>query len=151
MTYGEKVEIIESIDIYHRLEQVKQCLNKLLIDGEVNQQLDGLIQQNVDTERKEMMLKAKLRAIQTELNATISIDVVDEYEQKLHHIGVSQNHKEQLMVDIQRLNQYPDDSSEFAVLKGYLDTVFSLPWKKRKSGKLIFNVLDGSWILIIMA
>ena len=48
MTYGEKVEIIESIDIYHRLEQVKQCLNKLLIDGEVNQQLDGLIQQNVD-------------------------------------------------------------------------------------------------------
>ena len=40
------------------------------------------------------------------------------------------------MVDIQRLNQYPDDSSEFAVLKGYLDTVFSLPWKKRKSGKI---------------
>ena len=33
MKYGEKVEIIESIDIYHRLEQVKQCLNKLLIDG----------------------------------------------------------------------------------------------------------------------
>ena len=63
MTYGEKVEIIESIDIYHRLEQVKQCLNKLLIDGEVNQQLDGLIQQNVDMNVKKMMLKAKLRAI----------------------------------------------------------------------------------------
>ena len=40
------------------------------------------------------------------------------------------------MVDIQRLNQYPDDSTEFAVLKGYLDTVFSFLGSKRKSGKI---------------
>ena len=57
MTYDEKVTIIESIDVYHRLEQVKHCLNKLLIDAKIDQQLDGIIQKNVDIERKEMMLK----------------------------------------------------------------------------------------------
>ena len=136
MKYDEKVEIIESIDIYHRLEQVKQCLNKLLIDAEINQQLDGVIQQNVDSERKEMMLKAKLRAIQTELNTSIRIDIVDEYKEKLHLSGLKKDQKEQLLFDIQRLDQYPDDSTEFAVLKGYLDTVFSIPWKKQKSAKI---------------
>ena len=136
MKYDEKVAIIESIDIYHRLEQVKTSLNKLLIDAEINQQLDGVIQQNVDTERKEMMLKAKLRAIQTELNATIRTDIVDEYRDKVPHLGFHPDHKEQLLFDIQRLDQYPDDSTEFAVLKGYLDTIFSIPWKKRKSAKI---------------
>tara|TARA_A100001015_G_scaffold158201_1_gene175553 strand:+ start:4 stop:1866 length:1863 start_codon:yes stop_codon:yes gene_type:complete len=136
MKYDEKVEIIESIDIYHRLEQVQHCLNRLLIDAEINQQLDGVIQQNVDTERKELILKAKLRAIQTELNTTIRTDIVDEYRDKIKHIGLHQDHKDQILFDIQRLDQYPDDSTEFAVLKGYLDTIFSIPWKKLKSAKI---------------
>jgi len=136
MSYDEKVDIIESIDVYHRLEQVKHCLNKQLMDAEVNQQLDGLIQQNVDNERKEMMLKAKLRAIQTELNATIRIDLADDYRATLDASGLKPEVKDQVMLDIQRLDQYPDDSTEFAVLKGYLDTLFSLPFKKRKSAKI---------------
>ena len=28
------------------------------------------------------------------------------------------------------------NKTEFAVLKGYLDTVFSIPWKKQKSAKI---------------
>jgi ATP-dependent Lon protease len=147
MSYNEKVAIIESIDIYHRLEQVKHCLNKLLIDAQFSQKLEGVIQQNVDMERKELLLKAKLRAIQTELKATISIDMVDEYLKKLETIGLDNNQKEHIALDIQRLNQYPDDSSEFAVLKTYLDTVFSLPFKKRKSGNInihrVRNELDS--------
>ena len=93
MKYHEKVDIIESIDVYHRLEQVKSCLNKLLIDAEINQQLDGVIQQNVDIERKEMMLKAKLRAIQTELNTTMRTDIIDEYREKIEGLVLAKTIK----------------------------------------------------------
>ena len=61
LNYDEKLNVIESIDVYHRLEQVQQYLSKLLIDAQINENLDGIIQHNVDNERKEMMLKAKLR------------------------------------------------------------------------------------------
>ena len=52
-------------------------------------------------------------------------DIIDEYREKVEAIGLGQDHKDQLLFDIQRLDQYPDDSTEFAVLKGYLDTIFS--------------------------
>lgn len=136
MNYDEKVAIIESIDVYHRLEQVKHCLNKLLIDAEINQQLDGIIQENVDTERREMMLKAKLRAIQAELKSDIEANVTNEFIEKLDRIKLSKDYHDQLLLDIQRLDQYPDDSTEFAVIKGYLDLFFALPWRKRKSAKI---------------
>ena len=139
MKYNEKVDIVESIDIYHRLEQVEHCLNQLLIDAEINQQLDGVIQHNVENERKEMILKAKLRAIQAELKSTIQADITKEYEFKLNQIKLKKDHHDQLLADIQRLEQYPDDSTEFAVIKGYLDTVFSIPWGKRKAAKIDIN------------
>ncbi len=146
MSHDEKVSIIESIDIYHRLEQVKHCLNRLLMDAEVDKQLDGVIQQNVDNERRELMLKAKLRAIQTELNVTLRLDIGESYRQALEATGLKADIKEQLLFDIQRLDNYPEESSEFAVLKAYLDTVFSLPFKKRKSAKIdiqrVRNELD---------
>jgi ATP-dependent Lon protease len=136
MKYEDKLSIIESIDVYHRLEQLEHCLNRLLIDAEINQQLDGVIQDNVDNERKEMMLKAKLRAIQAELKTGIQADVTDDYIKKLDDIKLATDHHDQIMADIQRLEQYPDDSTEFAVIKGYLDTFFSIPWRQRKSGKI---------------
>ncbi len=136
ISFEEKLSIIESVDVYHRLEQLQSYLNKLLIDSEIDKQLDGVIQQNVDIERKEMMLKAKLRAIQTELNTTIQADLAEEYRTKLDSININKDSYDQVLLDIQRLDQYPDDSTEFAVIKGYLDTLFSLPWKKRKSGKI---------------
>ena len=136
LSFDQKLAIIESVNVYHRLEQLQTYLNKLLIDGEINQQLDGVIQQNVDIERKEMMLKAKLRAIQTELNTTIQADLSEEYKEKLEKINLNKDSHEQVLSDIQRLDQYPDDSTEFAVIKGYLDTLFSIPWKKRKVGKI---------------
>ena len=136
LKYEEKVTILESIDVYHRLEQVEHCLNRLLIDAEINQQLDGVIQQNVDIERKEMMLKAKLRAIQAELKNGTYADITAEYIDNLNQIKLSKDHHDQIISDIQRLDQYPDDSTEFAVVKGYLDTFFSIPWRKRKSANI---------------
>jgi ATP-dependent Lon protease len=134
--YDDKVAIIESVDVYHRLEQVKHALNQLLMDAQMNHQLDDVIQENVNIERKEMMLKAKLRAIQTELNATIQADVLDEYTQKLTDIRLPLDHHQLVLSAIQRLDQFPDDSTEFASIKGYLDTFFSIPWRKRKAAKI---------------
>ena len=49
------------------------------------------------------------------------------------------------MFDIQKLDQYPDDSTEFAVIKGYLDTVFSLPWNTRKSANINIKRVRKNW------
>ena len=83
-----------------------------------------------------MMLKAKLRAIQTELNTSIRIDIVDEYKEKLHLSGQRKIKKNSSYLIFSVWINTPDDSTEFAVLKGYLDTVFSIPWKKQKSAKI---------------
>ena len=32
---------------------------------------------------------------------------------------------------VQRLDQYPDDSTEYALITAYLDVVFSIPWGKK--------------------
>jgi ATP-dependent Lon protease len=136
LSYAEKLSIIASVDVYHRLEEVKRHLSRLLIDAEVNQELDTVIQQNVDSERKEMMLKAKLRAIQSELNRNYQHSLIDDYTKRLQETGIPSAYHDPVLLDIQRLQQYPDDSSEFGVLKGYLDTLFSIPWKHHKSAKI---------------
>ena len=83
INYPQKLELIESVNVYHRLELIQKHLNQLLIDLRVDHQLDSVIQANVESERKEMLLRAKLRAIQLELNTLSQADIADGYRSKL--------------------------------------------------------------------
>ena len=62
-------------------------------------------------------LEADITAfIQAELKNGTYADITAEYIDNLNQIKLSKDHHDQIISDIQRLDQYPDDSTEFAVL-----------------------------------
>lgn len=146
LTYSEHLSILESHDTFHRIKLVQHMLNKAVIDSDMNQQLDTIIDTTIEAERKELLLKAKLRAIQSELNETNQAELAKEYEAKLTNTTIPNDSLDQIKSDINRLNYYPEDSTEFSVIKAYLDCLFSIPWgtmaKKRMNVDRVRAALD---------
>ena len=69
--------------------------------------------------------------IQDELGDTDGIKAeVEEYKQKRNKLKTVKDTKEKLMKEVDRFSKMPPSSAESSVIRNYLDTVLSLPWKK---------------------
>jgi ATP-dependent Lon protease len=76
-------------------------------------------------------LRQQLKAIQKELGEGSEIqEEIKTYQEKLEKLKVSEEVREELDKQISRLAQMHPESAETAVVRTYLDWMFSLPWNK---------------------
>jgi len=142
----EKQKILEELDIASRLKLVQHYLNEQIIEANLDKNIDSLLQDKVERERKEMLLKAKLRAIRIELDETSQEDEVNRYLTQLENLGLPFDGEQEIRKEITKLERSADESMEAGLIRGYLDFVFALPWRQKTSPTLnirkVQRVLD---------
>jgi ATP-dependent Lon protease len=139
LNLSEKQEILEETLVSSRLEKVLSHLNQLIIDANLEQSIDGIVQSNVETERKEMLLKAKLRAIQMELGQSSQEEEINRYRERLRELALTSDAHLEIEKEINKLERSPDESTEAGVIRAHLDFVLDLPWRKQTRNRLNIN------------
>jgi ATP-dependent Lon protease len=72
------------------------------------------------------------QSIQDELGETnVAEREADTYRERIEALPLSEDHKNQLRREVTRLTQLSPSSSDYAVIKGHLDTVFQIPWNEK--------------------
>jgi len=127
----EAQEILEVVDPLQRLKKVYEHLTRELEILDVQSKISTEAKGEMDKLQKQYFLRQQMKAIQKELGEGTEVqEEVKAYSDKLRKLKVADEVKEELEKQISRLTQMHPESAETAVVRNYLDWMFSLPWNK---------------------
>jgi ATP-dependent Lon protease len=133
----EKQQLLETVNPIERLELLVAGIQRDLGKATFDKELQRQIQTSIDRRDREGYLREQLRVIQDELGDSSSSDrEADSYRTRVEALPLAEEHKESLRREVNRLSQLSPSSSDYAVIKGHLDTVFQVPWVAKTEDQL---------------
>ena len=84
----------------------------------------------VDKNQREYLLREQLKVIREELGEDTAGSDADHFREELTKLKASREVKEKIEKEITRFQNIGNNSSESAVIRGYIETLLELPWDK---------------------
>ncbi|HEX9405845.1 MAG TPA: LON peptidase substrate-binding domain-containing protein, partial [Thermoanaerobaculia bacterium] len=133
----EKQLLLETVNPIERIELLIDYIQRDLGKATVDRELQRQIQTSIDRRERENYLREQMRVIQDELGDTNSAErEADTYRERIEALPLGEEHKTQLRREVNRLGQLSTSSSDYAVVKGHLDTIFQVPWNEKTDDQL---------------
>ncbi|MCB9540350.1 MAG: endopeptidase La [Myxococcales bacterium] len=127
--YAEKQRVLQAVGIEPRLQRVIELLRSELDRVKVAQEVEKRAKGDIEESRREYFLRQQLKTIQKELgDDDLSRKDADDYAEKLEALGLPDEVVREAEREIERLRHIQPSSSEYQVIKTYLDRFFALPW-----------------------
>ena len=98
---------------------------------QIGRDLQKKVKARVDKNQREYILREQLKLIREELGEDNTADDAEEFKKKLQELQASDEVKEKISKEIERFKNTNTNVSENAVLRGYIETMLSLPWDKK--------------------
>ena len=130
-------KILETTDIYERLEKLHQILQEEIELLKIEEKINQRVKKQITKVQKEYYLKEQMRAIQKELGEDDEVlEEIEEYKTKINKIEMPDEVKEKTLKELDRLNKMSPHSAETAVIRTYLDWIVELPWDVETEDKV---------------
>ncbi len=142
----KKIELLEALDIRHRLGLLIEWMREVLADQELRRKVRDDASERIEKSQKDYILRQQLEAIKKELGE--EGDVTSEYREKLAELterDIPENVIEAIDKEINRLERMSEQSPEHSWIRTWLDTMFELPWGKTSDDRLD---LDEAWTVL---
>ncbi|MCB9547442.1 MAG: endopeptidase La [Myxococcales bacterium] len=131
LEYAERLQIIEAVDIDARVEAAVELLKAELDRVKVAQEVEKKAKGDIEESRREYYLRQQMRTIRKQLgDEDLSQKDSDGYAEQLQALGLDEAVSREAEREIERLRHIQPSSSEYQVIKTYLDRFFALPWGK---------------------
>ena len=128
---NEHQEILETFDIRRRLEKTLSFLSREVELAELQQKIQGKVDEKIQNQQREHLLREQLKAIRNELGGNEKSDKdADYYRKKITQLNMPKETSEKVLNDVAKLENIEPQSNEYGVLVNYLDTIIELPWSK---------------------
>jgi ATP-dependent Lon protease len=133
----EKQLLLETVNPIERLELLIDWIQRDLGKATMDRELQRQIKDSIDRRERESYLREQLRVIQDELGDTNAAERdADTYRDRIEALPLAEEHKLQLRREVNRMTQLSPSSSDYAVIKGHLDTVLQVPWAEKTEDQL---------------
>ncbi|HMA21434.1 MAG TPA: LON peptidase substrate-binding domain-containing protein, partial [Gemmatimonadaceae bacterium] len=132
---SDKDEIVQRLDIGQRLRFLLTRLEREVARAHVVEDVKRQTEIKIEQHQREFYLRQQLRAIQAELGETDPGEKeAVETLRKIEETKMSERAAQEARRETERLRQLSPASSEYQVIRTYLDWLLALPWDKT-SGK----------------
>lgn len=141
--YEEKQKILEAVSIGDRYELLCLILSNEVQIMQIKKELQMKVKEKVDKSQKEYILREQLKVIREELGEDTTISDADHFAEEVKKLKASPEVKEKITKEVERFKNVGNNSSESAVIRGYIETLLELPWNKAsKDNKDLKNAKD---------
>lgn len=133
----EKQQILESLDIYDRLNILTTILSREIEILNIEESISTKVKTQMSQNQKEYYLREQMRAIQEELGVDEEVEnEIDEWEKQLKELGLPEKTEENVEKEIKRMSRMQPSSAEASVSRTYIETILALPWNKESEMEL---------------
>ena len=141
----QKQDLLETIDPRQRGLKILGIIEEELEVIDIERRIDNKVKDQMTSVQRNYYLKEKIKAIREELGEDSTLDEIDDVRDDIELAKIPKMIKERLVNEANKLAKMPAYSSEFAVVRNYIETVLELPWKK--STKDILDIKHAEKIL----
>ncbi len=126
----QKQKVIDIDDVIKRLEFLMSLMESEMEILQVEKKIRGRVKNQMDKSQRDYYLNEQIKAIQKELGDDDGSSDFDEIAKKISKTGLSKEAKEKAISELKKLKMMPSMSAEATVVRGYIDWLVDLPWKK---------------------
>jgi ATP-dependent Lon protease len=127
-----KQEVLETLDIRARLDNLNRILIKELEVLELGSKIQSQVQSEVGKNQRDYFLREQMKAIQKELGESDDqTKEIEELAEKIETAGMPDAVKKEALRELDRLSKMPPAAAEYTVSRTYVDWLVALPWNKR--------------------
>jgi ATP-dependent Lon protease len=129
----EKQELLELNDIHGRIEQLMAFMESEIDILKVEKRIRGRVKKQMEKSQREYYLNEQMKAIQKELGdiSGEGENEVAEIEARVRKAGMPAEAKKKVEAELKKLKMMSPMSAEATVVRGYIDWMLGVPWKKR--------------------
>ncbi|QQD21414.1 endopeptidase La [Venatoribacter cucullus] len=128
----EKQQVLEMIDPRDRVEHLMELMESEIDLLKVEKRIRGRVKKQMEKSQREYYLNEQMKAIQKELgDLEDGSNEFDELNHKIEQSGMTKDAREKANAELKKLRMMSPMSAEASVVRGYLDWLVNLPWKKR--------------------
>ena len=131
-----KQELLETEDLRERFMSLNRILKEEIQLLEVEKDIEDKVHQQVHKSQKELFLQEKIRTIKRELGQGDDFDEIWELKRKIRKAGMSKEAQRVARKELDRLKLMSPMAPEATVVRNYIETLASLPWRKRTKDNL---------------
>ena len=127
----QKQEVLEIFDVTKRLEHLLGLLETELDILQVEKRIRGRVKRQMEKSQRDYYLNEQVKAIQKELGEGEEGADLEEIEKKINAAQMPKEARVKAEAELKKLRLMSPMSAEATVVRNYLDTLVSLPWKKK--------------------
>ena len=128
--YQLKQKILEENGIVAKHEQLSVMLSREIAIMRIQSDVSTKVKAQVDDNQKEYYLREQVKAIHKVLGEEDTDTASDRYLEKAEKLKAPKKVKKKLKEEITRFKTISQSSSESTVIRGYIEMLLSIPWKK---------------------
>jgi ATP-dependent Lon protease len=136
LTFEQKVEVLETLDVEERLERVLAWAKETLAEIELRDRIRSEVREGMERNQREYLLRQQMEAIRKELGEEGSDDLVQEYRRRIADAGMPEGPRAEAERELARLERTSEQSPEHGWIRTYLDWMTEIPWAVRSEDNL---------------
>ncbi len=142
----EKQKILEIESVRGRLEHLMALIEGEIDILQIEKRIRGRVKQQMEKSQREYYLNEQMKAIQKELGELEEApNEMEELAKRIEEAGMPQEVREKAESELNKLKMMSPMSAEASVVRNYIETLTSVPWKKRT--KIHRNLAKANEIL----
>ena len=129
--YTDKQNILEELNPSKRIGLVLALLKRENETLSLEAEIQAKVQKEIDKNQREYYLREEMRVISDELGESDNpVEEADEYRQKIAELNCSDEIKEKLFKECDKLMKMPGGSHEGTVVRNYIEKCIEIPFGK---------------------
>ncbi len=132
MKIEDKQKVLEIEDLGDRLEYLIGIMQGEMDFHQVEKKIRGRVKKQMERSQREYYLNEQMKAIQKELgDMDETPNELDDLKAKIDEAGMPDEARDKTLAELNKLKMMSPMSAEATVVRGYIDWMISVPWKKR--------------------
>ena len=128
----EKQLVLEMFDVQQRLEHLMTLMESESDLLQMEKKIRGRVKKQMEKNQREYYLNEQMKAIQKELGDMDDVpNEIEDLTNRIEKSGMSKEAKAKAQAELSKLKLMSPMSAEATVVRNYIDTLVSVPWKKR--------------------
>ncbi|MBR5473681.1 MAG: endopeptidase La [Clostridia bacterium] len=126
--FDDKQYVLEQLNIITRAKILLELISKEREVTEIDNRIGQKTRAHIDENQRDYYLKEQMRVISEELYGDEAANEIEEYHEKTEALNASDEVKEKIHIEINKLSKMPQGAHESTVSRAYIEACLALPW-----------------------
>ena len=146
LAISDRQILLEELDLEERAKNLVNLLETQLDLTQMEKKIRNRVKKQMEKSQKEYYLSEQMKALKKEMGEGDELDdEVEILEKKIEDSGMPKDAEEKVNTELNKFKMMPPMSAEASVVRGYIDWMTSIPWKKKS--KIQKNIKKASEVL----